>query len=400
MKNIAIVVIAFNRPKSLERLLNSLSNLKIIEAEEIPLYISIDKAKNEDVGNSEVFKIAKEFNWKFGEKIVNYRKQNLGLRRHILECGNLTNIYENIIVLEDDIVVSPMMYMYAKQVINYYKDQFQIAGFGLYSFQRNPINNLPFYPIDNGTDVYFMQYACSWGQIWTKDRWNNFYSWYKENKDKDFSNYSNIPQNVKQWGENSWLKYHVIYTILNNKYFVYPQRGLTTDFTDSGTHNKINCIAYQCYMFSENNKIINFKFESIDKASNIYDAFFENIKLNEIIGCNNNIISDFFGKKSKEYIESQAGYLLSTNIYDYKILDKYSLQMYPYELNIVNKIKGEDIFLYDKDIEEKNKNKYKEDKLLRYSYRLDLLSKKYMICLIKSFFKDLKNKIIRKIKRK
>lgn len=392
MSNIAIVVIAFNRGKSLIRLLNSLNDLNVQE-EKITLYISIDRAKGERIENQEVVNIATEFNWKFGEKIVNYRKKNMGLRNHILECGKLTDVYENIIVLEDDIVVSPLMYIYAKQVIDYYKGRQEIAGFGLYSFQRNPINNLPFYPINNGSDVYFMQYACSWGQIWTRERWNDFYNWYEKNRDKDFSKCINIPQNVKQWKENSWLKYHVIYTILNHKYFVYPQIGLTTNFTDAGIHNNVSSTSYQCYIYSNNSEKVNFKFMPFNKANNIYDAFFENIDLKKLLGYNNNIISDFYGKKQKEYIESKSGYLLSTNIYDYKILNSYGLQMYPYEMNLINKIEGEDIYLYNKDIKEKNKCKYKKDKLIRYIYKLDLLSKEDILCFIK-------NKIIRKIRRK
>ncbi len=400
MKDIAIVVVAFNRESSLTRLLNSLNNLKVQKEDEIPLYISIDRAKNESRENQEVVRVATEFNWNFGKKIVNFREENMGLRKHILECGKLTNVYKNIIVLEDDIVVSPLMYTYAKQVIDYYAGNEDIAGFGLYSFQRNPINNLPFYPINNGSDVYFMQYACSWGQIWTKERWNHFYNWYEKNKNEDFFQYLNIPKNVKNWGENSWLKFHVIYTILENKYFVYPQTGLTTNFTDGGTHNKISSIAYQCYMYSDNNEEVNFKFTSLDNANNVYDAFFENKTLSKLLNCNKNIISDLYGEKQYEYIQKQEGYLLSTNLYNYRILKDYSLQMYPYEMNIVNDIKGKDIFLYDKNILENNNHKYEKFTMLRYIYKLDLLSKKDMISITKSFFNNIKDRIVRRIIRK
>lgn len=147
---------------------------------------------------------------------------NLGLKRHVLKCGNLTQIYDNIIVLEDDLIVSPLLYTYAKQVLHYYKDREEIAGFGLYSFQRNPTSNMPFYPINDGTDVYFLQYACSWGQMWTKNKWGDFYNWYNENKDKEFYD-RKIPSHVCNWDNKSWLKYHIKYVIEANKFFVYPQ---------------------------------------------------------------------------------------------------------------------------------------------------------------------------------
>lgn len=399
MNDIAIVVVAFNRDKSLKRLLNSLNALNVSKDDEVPLYISIDRAKEENLENKSVLKIANEFKWKFGEKVVDYKAENMGLRKHILECGKLTNKYENIIVLEDDIVVSPLMYKYAKQVIDYYKGEEKIAGFGVYSFQRNPVNNLPFYPINNGNDVYFMQYACSWGQIWTRDRWNDFYDWYKKNKDVDFSNNLNIPKYINSWGENSWLKFHIIYTILNNKFFVYPYIGLTTNFTDAGTHNKLNSIAYQTYMYFDNNKDVNFKFSPIDESYNIYDAFFENMKLKEIINCNKNIICDFYGKKTIEYIESKPGYLLSTKKYNYRIIKSYSLQMYPYEMNLVNEIYGKDIFLYDQEKTEKNNNKYRRENLVKYIFKLDSLSKEDMKYVLKDFWDNIKSRILKKIKR-
>ena len=394
MNKIAIVVVAYDRVNSLKRLLESLKNIKVPKEEEITLYISIDRDKNNGEKNKEVFNYAKEFKWEFGNKIVDWKQKNMGLRSHILECGNLTETYENIIVLEDDIVVSPLIYMYASQVIDFYKNDNNIAGFALYRSQRNQYCNMPFYPINNGSDVYFMQYACSWGQVWTKDRWRDFYYWYKKHKDDDFSNYLEIPNHIKHWGDNSWLKYHIIYTILTNKYFVYPYCGLTTNFSDIGIHNKTNNIAYQCNLISNNNEDIIFKFSELEKANNVYDAFFENTKLKELLNFKQNIIADFYGKKDIEYIKKQNGLLLSTKNYDFKILENYSLQMYPYEQNVINKINGEDIFLYDINEYQKNNHKFNRNILYRYLYRLDLFSKKDVFCIISLFISKAKNHII------
>lgn len=395
---LAIVVIAFNRLKSLERLLKSLNKLKIDSNEKITLYISIDRATKDDKENQKVVEYAKKFEWTLGEKIINYRDKNMGLKKHILECGKLTEIYQNIIVLEDDIIVSPLMYEYAKQVIRFYKNEDRIAGFGLYSFQRNPANNLPFYPLNNGTDIYFMQYACSWGQIWTRDRWEEFYNWYLENKNKDFSSDPRIPTNVKKWGEKSWLKYHVIYTILKDKYFVYPQIGFTSNFTEKGTHNKQNSIAYQCNVCTNNYDRIEFRFLKLEEANNKYDAFFENAQINKILK-DEKIIVDFYGEKNNNGLVGGKGHLLTTKVLNYEVIDNYSLQMYPYELNIINNIKGNDIFIYNLEKKSKNKPKSQNEYLLQYLYRLDLLSKKDMLYIMKYFFCNIKGRVVRKIKR-
>ena len=102
MNSITIVVVTYNRANSLDRLLNSLNNVNYLD-DKVNLYISIDKENTDK--HKEVVKIAQEFKWKYGEKILNIEETNLGLKEHILKCGNLTNIYENVIVLEDDIVV-------------------------------------------------------------------------------------------------------------------------------------------------------------------------------------------------------------------------------------------------------------------------------------------------------
>lgn len=398
MEQITIVVIAYNRKNSLIRLLKSLNNIIIPKNEQVRLYISIDRSAKEDQANLEVYNVAQDYKWPYGEKIVDYKEKNLGLKEHVLSCGNLTAEYNNIIVLEDDIVVSPMMYIYAKQVLEFYKNEEKIAGFGLYSFQRNPINNLPFIPINNTTDVYFLQYACSWGQLWTKEKWKNFYEWYLTNKDTDFSSYQEIPNNIKKWGEKSWLKYYTIYTILNDKYFVYPQVGLTTNFTDKGTHSKEESIAYQCTTYLSNTNDVQFKFIDFKSAQNKYDSYFENTELNSFIDIKEKISSDLYGEKPFDIIHNYGNYLLSTKKYDFKIIKSYSLSMYPYEANILNNIYGKDLYLYDLKTKNKNKNKNNRFNILRYLYKLCEPQKKDILILTMAIFKCVNKKIVNKFK--
>lgn len=394
MTKLSIVIVAFNRPNSLERLLNSLNKLIIFNGEKIDLHISIDR-KRGDPNNDLTIEKAEEFIWKYGEKIVDVKKENYGLKKHVIYCGNLTNKYDNIIVLEDDLVVSPLMVQYAKQAINFYSNDDSISGIGLYSFQRNPLNNYPFYPLNNGSDVYFMQYACSWGQLWSKAKWHHFYEWYELNKENDFMDNEKIPDYIKKWGSKSWLKYYTFYCILNNKFFVYPQNGFTTNFTELGTHNFDNTNAYQCNMYF-NNENVKFKFIELNKALNIYDAYFENICLKKIMNYDSDIESDTYG--SKLYFDNNK-LLLSTKKYDYKILSSYSLKMYPVEHNLYYNIQGADLFLYDLSHKEKNKCKYDSYTLLKYYFKLDLLSSKNKIDLIKNNFIFLLHRLFRRGKK-
>ena len=200
---------------------------------------------------------------------------------------------------------------------------------------------------------------------------------------------------MRKWGNKSWLKYHIYYCILKDKYFVYPQKGLTTNFTDVGTHNKRNNNGYQCNMYL-NYKKNNFKFEKIEDAINVYDSYFENINLDKILKSNKKIESDVYGEKT---INNSTSLLLSTKKYNYKSLSSYSLQMYPVEYNLFFDIRGSELFLYDTKYEEKNKQKNNKYNLLKYMYKLDSLSIKDMIIVVGIFSKEILLKMLNRWKK-
>ncbi|MFN8396224.1 MAG: hypothetical protein U0176_16455 [Bacteroidia bacterium] len=76
----AIVVTAWNRPRSLQRLLSSISAAFIPKG--TTLHISIDAFQYPDVVD-----LAQKFHWPFGEKVVEAHPERLGLQRHVLHCG-------------------------------------------------------------------------------------------------------------------------------------------------------------------------------------------------------------------------------------------------------------------------------------------------------------------------
>lgn len=330
--NLSIVIIAYNRPDSLKRLLCSLNEANYNEAN-ITLIISIDKSDNK-----EVEKVAERFKWRFGEKKIIAHSKNLGLKNHVMYCGNLVNEYENLIVLEDDVFVGKNFYEFSLKAVEKYKEDDRIAGISLYNIEINQNNMLPFVPEISESDTYFIQYAQSWGQVWTKDKWNSFYQWYELNKDTIEFNLPVIPQNIQRWSDKSWLKYHIYFCILKDKYFVYPYYSHTTNFSEVGTHNIQSTATYQVSL--DNRHSPNFKLKSINsKESILYDSFFERVSVND------DICFDIYGSKSNY---DGYKYLLSSNPnINNKIINSYSLQLRPQELNFLYNLKGNDLFLYD-----------------------------------------------------
>ena len=171
----AIVVIGYDRPRSIERLLGYL-RLSRYPDSDVPLVISLDYC--ESPNGQATSRIAETFSWPHGPKRIIHRESPLGLRAHVLACGDLVNEYDRIIMLEDDLSVSLEYYAYAVAALDFTQGRDQVAGVALYSRRTNQNAMLPFMPLFDGWDNYYLQVAASWGQAWDRDQWNGFRRWY------------------------------------------------------------------------------------------------------------------------------------------------------------------------------------------------------------------------------
>ena len=355
-----IVVVAFNRPRSLQRLLTFLSKAEYPD-KDVTLIISIDKGDNQNV-----LSIANEFVWEFGEKIVDYQKENLKLRKHILKCGSWSEKYGSVIVLEDDLIVSPYFYNYAMQALRFAENREYIGGVSLYNHRWNVNVSEPFEIMDDSFDNWYFQFASSWGQAWTAKQWKNFKDWYAINESKDLHSFD-MPEFVANWSSSSWLKYFIKYLIETNKYFIYPKKSLTSNFSDAGTHVNNDNTNYQV-PFDECERV--YHFSDLENSRCVYDAFFESQRLldfHEIKATD--VTVDLYGSKT----ESKTRYWLSRKILNYSIVANYGCSMRPHEANILYNIPGEDFFLYDTSVEEKNNRKFNAKRKSVFNHRYILL---------------------------
>ena len=333
MNDYVIVAIGYNRPDCMRRLLDSLEEAYYSEA--VDLVVSIDNS-----GNDNVEKVAESFRWTHGEKKVVTSSERLGLKKHILSCGKWTEMYKNVIVFEDDLFVSKYFFTFVKEAVEKYQDDDRIAGIGLYNYDFCQNSGYPFSPINDGNDVYFIQHACSWGQVWIKEKWNSFLEWYNKNT-APFNNVENIPKNVNNWNENSWLKYHVRYCIDNEKFFVYPFVSLSTNFSSKGSHNKKSSNRYQVALLDGKKT---FCLPSLDESRSVYDAFFENKTLGFVLRLNDSICVDTYGVR-----ENSGGkrYWLTTKPLPFPVIKSFGLELRPREANVILDIPGDVIKLYD-----------------------------------------------------
>lgn len=354
----AIVVVAYRRLETLKRLLCSIENA-VYNSSDITLIISIDYHPD----NMSVVKCAEEFKWMYGEKIVKTHKTNLGLKKHIIECGDYSLKYGAVIILEDDEIVAPSFYEYVCLAHEYYNEDERIAGISLYAHEWNGYAGKKFQPIYGDGDVYFGQFSCSWGQSWSARQWFEFREWYDKNPEikKD----ERLPASIYMW-KKSWGKFFARFIVEKNKYYVMPYKPVSTVFGEIGTHASIPQFEVQIAMYWGNSE---WNFIPFEKGIH-YDMFFENRDLLEILAkryhiSESDICIDIYALKNRKY--GNKRYILTTRKLDFQLLDSFDLNMRPQDMNVLMKIKGDGIFLYDRLKREVNR-RYR--KTLRLEYDL------------------------------
>ena len=354
----AVVAVGYNRPDSIKRLIKSVCTAVYPEVT-IDLIVSVDRSTN----YLEVLDAAKSFEWKHGEFITRTFEKRQGLRQHILLCGDYTNTYDAVIVLEDDLVVSPYYFEYVDQTVKKYANDQNIGGISLYKHSFHPGAFRMFEADANGYDVFFMQYAQSWGQCWTKSMWDGFRTWYSRNESQDLGRDGLLPSYISRWNEHSWLKYYMRYLVETNKYFVYPYVSLSTNASDAGQHCLVPNNDYQVPMRRGS---LTYRLPDFVDAIK-YDVFFERSHVEEKVlpDLEGTKILDFYGLK-KTF--DNADYLISTQKLPYYVVEEIGLVYKPIEQNAFEPELGHGAFVY-KLSEPGGEPKVSQNILTRYDVR-------------------------------
>lgn len=350
----AIIAVAYNRTDCLGRLLSSLERASYPEP--ATFIISIDKSDTDAVE-----KMAENYHWPHGELRIAKHEKNLGLRQHMLSLGKYFDEFDALIVLEDDVTVATSFYYFACACAEKYFGNEDIAGISLYSFSTNYQTYLPFSPAKSQYDVYLMNCAQSWGEVWMKPQWEKFIKWYECHSDN--FNLEYLPQSLNRWPKSSWLKYHTRYCIEQNKYFVYPYFSMTTNNADPGVNFHGNAdTLFQANM--QTSLETDFRLPEFDEALIRYDGFFQPKFLGQYMAIDeSNLCVDFFSEKPTCLFRR---YLLTNRTLPYQVVRAFALQLRPIEQNIICQREGNELWLYD--TTQPAKPPQKPDRYLAYAY--------------------------------
>ncbi len=334
--NPAIVINAYNRPDSLARLLQSIRSAQYPAGVEIPLVISLDDACR----NPEVEAVARQFPWPNGPKKILRHEARLGLLEHFYACGDLTQQYQAIVYLEDDLFVSPVFYAYASQALAFYQAEARIAGISLYSLWFNGYTRQPFVPYLDEGDIFFIQVPYTQGEAFTAAQWARFRSWKSEHPGSETAP-APMHESWSHFQPDEWFPDWARYLVDTQRFFVYPRASLCTGFGDAGNHFSTVTSFFQVPLQHE--KLI-YPMKPLDDSLAVYDSFFEILpeRLNRLTNTfhGHPFTVDLYATRSKDNISSE--YVLTTRECRNPLFT-FGKCMWPLEANVAQNIGGEGI---------------------------------------------------------
>lgn len=244
-----IVLFTYNRADHTKQAVESL--LKNAEAKDSDLFIFSDGPKNENAvegvkKNREYIKTLKDGNvngnGNFRSVTIIEREKNWGLANSLIAgITEIVNKYGRVIVVEDDLILSPYFLQFMNEALEKYKDEDRISA--ICSFTNPVTEPLP--------QTFFLRYFACWGWATWKRGWDLFEkdsrkllwrlrnTWRVDefNIDNSYNFYNMLY--CQMLGEiDSWAIRFYASSFVNDKLILYPGKSLCaqTGIDGSGTH--------------------------------------------------------------------------------------------------------------------------------------------------------------------
>lgn len=238
---IATILFTYNRSWHTQQVLDALSRNTILPDK---LYIFQDgpKSTTDKEEWEAVSKVINTVAWCDAE--ITIAEKNKGLANSIKSgVSKVLQLYDAVIVLEDDCVPHPQFMEYMIKALKKYESQKEVYHIGASS---EPVD-----VEENGTDAYFMGRINSVGWATWKDRWEQFNNDYtmiaQIKRDKELYEW------YKLWGENtegcvlgnitgmtdSWAAFWALTVIMKKGYCLAPYESFITNigFDCTGIHS-------------------------------------------------------------------------------------------------------------------------------------------------------------------
>ena len=185
---LTIIVLANKRLGPLKRLLKSLRDADYGRDEGIKLHIRLEANQPREIVDFVV-----NYVWPHGEKLINSRIVQGGLIAAVVESWFPSDDNEFGLILEDDIEVSPLYYLWIKATLQWYREAGspeRIVGVSLYTpkttetatfcppqdrdCRRFDPQDLISRLVPRPNTPFLQQLPCSWGAVYFPRAWRQF----------------------------------------------------------------------------------------------------------------------------------------------------------------------------------------------------------------------------------
>lgn len=294
-----IIIFTYNRIEHLNTLIRSLKKNNLFADSKV--FVFSDGPKNEiDKKKIENIRIFLKKNLQIHKSEIIERDVNLGLSRNVI--GGITDAfktYDQLIILEDDLEVSPFFLNYMNDALNMYKSVDNVASISGYMY--------PIDPKKFSNDYFFLNLVESWGWGTWKRAWNIFENDSAQLKKKidekqlanefnfesGISYYKMLTDNIKGLND-SWAVRWYASTFLKNMNTLFPSKSFVKNIgvDDSGEH---------CSYTTVYDTLVNFDYKKLEKNHSleslsdrlVVQSFFRKIKYKRYLDNVINKIKNF-----------------------------------------------------------------------------------------------------------
>jgi hypothetical protein len=165
MRHAPIALFTYNRPDHTRRVLESLALNEDSENSELFIFCDAPKKAEHADGVEQVKQVARSRAW-CGKVHIIEREKNMGCANSIINgVTDLCGQYGRVIVIEDDLVLTPYFLSYMNTALELYKNEPRVMQISGHMF---PIN------LHADTDALFLPFITSWGWATWQRSWKHF----------------------------------------------------------------------------------------------------------------------------------------------------------------------------------------------------------------------------------
>lgn len=160
-----IAFFAYNRPRHALNALNNLSRCDLAEESDLHIFCDGAKTAKDSKQVKEVQDLVRSEKW-CGQVTVVSHDKNIGLANSIISgVSSLIERSGRVIVIEDDLLVSPFFLTYMNEALARYEKIEQVMQISGYMFDLD---------LSSDTDAIFLPFISSWGWATWKRAWLKF----------------------------------------------------------------------------------------------------------------------------------------------------------------------------------------------------------------------------------